>query len=193
MGRKTRLAVLAAVVTGVLALPPGASANTSAAPTSLTFAGNQTVGTTSAPQTVTVQATCTFDLIFCVIPGHFQPGPVFTGPAPGDFAQTNNCGLGFDSPGSCQFSVTFKPTGTGVRTATLDVGSDSSLGGTQPANVSLTGSGVAAPVPPPSTTAPSTTPAPTGQRARAIKKCKKKFPKGPRRTTCIKKAKKQPV
>jgi hypothetical protein len=33
----------------------------------------------------------------------------------------------------------------------------------------------------------------TGSRAAALKKCKKKFPKGPRRTKCIKKAKKLPV
>jgi sugar lactone lactonase YvrE len=53
------------------------------------------------------------------------------------------------------------------------------------------------PAPPPTT--PST-PAPvpttstiTGQRAAALKKCKKKFPKGPRRTKCIKKAKKLPA
>jgi DNA-binding beta-propeller fold protein YncE len=37
------------------------------------------------------------------------------------------------------------------------------------------------------------TPGPTGDRARAKKRCKKKFPKGPKRTKCIKKAKKLPV
>jgi RTX calcium-binding nonapeptide repeat (4 copies) len=41
--------------------------------------------------------------------------------------------------------------------------------------------------------AASLVPQPTGQRAAAIKKCKKKFPKGPRRTKCLKKAKKLPV
>jgi hypothetical protein len=35
--------------------------------------------------------------------------------------------------------------------------------------------------------------APTGQRAAAKRRCKKKFPKGPRRTKCLKKAKKLPV
>jgi hypothetical protein len=34
---------------------------------------------------------------------------------------------------------------------------------------------------------------PTGQRAAAIKKCKKKFPKGPKRKKCIKKAKRLPI
>jgi PKD repeat protein len=33
----------------------------------------------------------------------------------------------------------------------------------------------------------------TGQRAAAKKRCKKKFPKGPRRTKCLKKAKRLPV
>jgi hypothetical protein len=187
MRRKILLAGLAAVVAGVLALPPGASADTSAGPTNLTFPGNQTVGTTSAPRTVFVQVTCTLEVIGCNIQGVYQRSPVITG----DFAQTNTCPFTLTSPGSCTFSVTFTPTAIGVRTGTLDVGSDISLGGAQPNNVSLTGSGVAAPVAAPVTTAPST--APTGQRARAIKKCKKKFPKGPRRTKCIKKAKKLPV
>jgi glycine rich protein len=42
----------------------------------------------------------------------------------------------------------------------------------------------------------ATTPAPlgpTGQRAAAIKKCKKKFAKGPKRTKCIKRAKRLPA
>jgi tripartite motif-containing protein 71 len=50
---------------------------------------------------------------------------------------------------------------------------------------------------PPSTTLSTLTPPPTssftGLRALAIKKCKKKFPKGPRRTKCIKKAKRLPL
>jgi hypothetical protein len=38
-----------------------------------------------------------------------------------------------------------------------------------------------------------TTSAPTGKRAAAKKRCKKKFPKGPKRAKCLKKAKKLPV
>jgi tripartite motif-containing protein 71 len=55
------------------------------------------------------------------------------------------------------------------------------------------------PLPPCTATPPagggSTPPAaaPTGQRAAAKKRCKKKFPKGPRRTKCLKKAKQLPV
>jgi hypothetical protein len=44
--------------------------------------------------------------------------------------------------------------------------------------------------PPPSATTAST---PTGQRAAAKKRCKKKFEKGPKRAKCLKKAKKLPV
>jgi hypothetical protein len=40
---------------------------------------------------------------------------------------------------------------------------------------------------------PASAPAPTGQRAAAKKHCKKKFPKGPKRTKCIKKAKRLPA
>jgi len=47
---------------------------------------------------------------------------------------------------------------------------------------------------PPVISPPATTPTvPTGRRAAAIKKCKKKFAKGPRRTKCVKKAKRLPV
>jgi hypothetical protein len=48
---------------------------------------------------------------------------------------------------------------------------------------------------PPETQPPplSTTGAPTGQRAGAKKRCKKRFPKGPKRKKCIKKARKLPV
>jgi hypothetical protein len=44
------------------------------------------------------------------------------------------------------------------------------------------------PAPPP----PGST-GPTGQRAAALKKCKKKFPKGPKRKKCIKRAKRLPL
>jgi hypothetical protein len=54
---------------------------------------------------------------------------------------------------------------------------------------------VGATEPPPAggggTTTPPPSSGPTGRRAAAIKKCKKKFPKGPKRKKCIKKAKKR--
>jgi len=185
MRRKLLLAGLAAVVAGALALPAGASASSSVSPSSLVFNSNQVVGTTSTPQTATVTVSCSIVVIGCAIPGYFVPIPEGVPIITGDFAQTNTCGEVVISPGSCVFSVTFTPTTTGVRTGTLAPGID--LTGSSPSSVSLTGSGVAAPAP------PTITPTPTGQRAAAIKKCKKKFPKGPKRKKCIKKAKKLPV
>jgi hypothetical protein len=176
-------AVLAVAALGVVA--PTAGANSSVAPTSITFASNQTVGTTSAPQTTTVTVSCSFEIGFCLIPGSFVTGPVIAGDS-GDFAQTNTCGTGVTSPGSCTFSVTFHPTATGVRTGTLTTGVD--VTGSSPSDVSLTGSGVAAPAPTPAT--PTTTA--TGQRAAALKKCKKKKSKQARKK-CKKKANKLPV
>jgi hypothetical protein len=55
------------------------------------------------------------------------------------------------------------------------------------------------PLPPPAASTPlppppaTVTPLQTGLRAAAIKKCKKKFPKGPKRKKCIRKAKRLPV
>ena len=140
MGRKTRLAGLAAVAAGVLALSPAsASANSQVAPTSLTFTSNQAVGTTSSPQTATVTVDCSVIIVGCGVFGLFSPVATVTG----DFAQTNTCGTAVISPGSCVFSVTFKPTATGVRIGTLATGVDAT--GSDPDTVSLTGSGIAAP------------------------------------------------
>jgi hypothetical protein len=46
----------------------------------------------------------------------------FKGPDAGDFLQTNNCPHRLLGGRSCQVTVTFKPTATGVRKATLEVG-----------------------------------------------------------------------
>jgi hypothetical protein len=63
----------------------------------------------------------------------------FTGPNAGDFSQTNNCPsqLGWDI--SCTIQVTFTPSATGTRTATLTVASDNAVN--SPKQVSLTGAG----------------------------------------------------
>src|SRR5205814_1730306 len=62
----------------------------------------------------------------------------------GDFAQTNNCGSSVAAAGSCTINVTFKPTATGTRTATVSV-TDNATG--SPQTASLTGSGVASSTP----------------------------------------------
>jgi len=92
-------------------------------PTSLTF-GAQQVGTTSAPQTVTLSNTGASAVSIRSIS------------TSGDFAETNNCGASLAGNSSCTINVTFTPTATGTRTGTLTI-NDSA--GTQ--TVSLTGTG----------------------------------------------------
>jgi hypothetical protein len=83
----------------------------SLSPTSLSF-GNQLVGTTAAPQTVTLSNTGGGPLeITSII-------------ASGDFAQSNNCGGSVAAEASCTINVTFTPTATGARTGTVSITSD---------------------------------------------------------------------
>jgi phospholipase C len=99
-------------------------------PASLTFA-NQAVGTTSAAQVITMtntlpKATITITSI------------TIAGTDPGDFAETNTCGSSLAAGASCTISVTFKPTATGTRTASVSL---SDAGGGSPQTVPLTGTG----------------------------------------------------
>ena len=94
--------------------------------TSLTFAG-QTVGTTSAPKTVTLNNSGDDWLnIISIV-------------ASGDFAQTNKCGKTLAPGANCTLSVTFKPTAAGSRSGTLTI-TDNASPATQ--TVSLLGTGV---------------------------------------------------
>lgn len=96
-------------------------------PGTLTFA-SQTVGTQSTAQTVTLQN-----------PG--GSGLAISGiQASGDFAQTNNCPSSLASLASCTISVTFTPSMTGARQASLVV-TDSAAN--SPQTVALTGMGTA--------------------------------------------------
>jgi hypothetical protein len=101
-------------------------------PTSLSF-GSQVVGTTSAPQTVTLTNNLSTTLTISNIG--------FTGADSGDFAQTNNCGTSVNAGSSCTINVTFDPVASGSRTATLSV-TDSA--GNSPQTVSVSGTGVIA-------------------------------------------------
>jgi hypothetical protein len=98
-------------------------------PTSLTFA-SQTVGTTSAPKTVTLHNNLAAKLTVNSI--------AFAGANPGDFAETNTCDGNVPAKGKCTISVTFTPAATGTRTATLTV-SDSA--NNSPQTASVTGMG----------------------------------------------------
>ena len=91
----------------------------------LTF-GNQTAGTTSPAQNITLTNAGPSTLTFASIV------------ASGDFAQTNNCAAGVLSRASCTISVTFTPTKTGARKGLITL-SDSD--GTSPQKITLTGTG----------------------------------------------------
>ncbi|HLW98990.1 MAG TPA: choice-of-anchor D domain-containing protein [Candidatus Acidoferrales bacterium] len=110
--------------TGAAPGMPGASA----APTSLTFA-SQTVGTTSAAQTVTLSNPGTVALTINGITAN------------GNFGQTNNCGSSLGAGGNCSINVTFTPTGTGSLSGSVSVTSNAT---TSPNNISLSGTGQSA-------------------------------------------------
>ena len=102
----------------------------SLSPSSLSF-GNQPVGATSTPQNVTLTNTGTSPLSIA--------GVGITGQNPGDFTQTNNCGTSVAAGASCTFTVTFTPTASGNRSATLNITDNA---GGSPQHVSLAGTGI---------------------------------------------------
>jgi hypothetical protein len=95
--------------------------------TSLSF-GSVTVGS-SALNTVTLKNVGTTAITISSI--------TIAGADPGDFGQSG-CGGSLAAGVSCTISVTFKPTKTGARSATLKI-ADSAAG--SPQQVSLTGTG----------------------------------------------------
>jgi len=100
-------------------------------PASLTFATTQTLGTTSAAQTVTLTNTGSSSLTVSSI--------VLSGSFAGDFSQTNTCAAPIAGGGSCSINVTFTPTGTGTRAATLLIFYGA---GNSPQPVTLSGTGL---------------------------------------------------
>ncbi|MGC2637763.1 MAG: Ig-like domain-containing protein [Acidobacteriaceae bacterium] len=94
------------------------------------YFGAQYMGTTTAPQTVQLTNVQS-------VPLHISGIPV-TGTNPGDFGVTSACPSTVPPGTSCNLSVTFAPTGTGSRTATLEV-TDDATG--SPQLVQLHGSG----------------------------------------------------
>ncbi len=97
-------------------------------PTSLTFPA-QDVGTTSAPQTVTVDSKGDAPLAISNIS------------ISGDFAETNTCTAPLPLGSSCTISVTFTPTAGGTRNGTLTI-TDNAPG--SPHRISLVGGSGAA-------------------------------------------------
>lgn len=113
----------------------GTAAGVSLTPSSLTFAGLNPGSGPSAPQTVTLQNTGTGPLTILNVS--------ITGSNPSDFAISgNNCPVGPSAtlnPGnSCLINVTFNPTATGSRSASLAVSDDATP---SPQFVALSGTG----------------------------------------------------
>jgi len=98
-------------------------------PGNLNF-GNQTRGTSSQPQTVTLKnvGTGTVNIIKISI----------TGSRVSSFSETNTCGSTLAAGATCTASVTFTPQLTGALTASLTVTDDA---GGSPQNVPLAGTG----------------------------------------------------
>jgi len=109
--------------------PPPPAPVVSLSPTSLTFS-QQNVGSTSAAQTVTLSNTGNASLSISSI--------AIGGTNSGDFAQTKNCGSSVGVGANCTISVTFAPSATGSRSASLTI-TDNASG--SPQTVSLTGTG----------------------------------------------------
>ena len=97
-------------------------------PSSLTYA-SQTVGTTSAAQTLALRNGTSSSLTVNSI--------AVTGTNSGDFGQTNNCGASLAAGASCSISVTFTTT-TGTENVTLTVTDNAA---NSPQTASLTGPG----------------------------------------------------
>jgi len=118
---------------GGSSLPPPSAPIASLSQTSLTF-GQQGTGSTSAAQSVMLSNTGNASLSISSI--------ALSGTNSGDFAQTNNCGTSVGAGANCTINVTFTPSATGSRSASLTI-TDNATG--SPQTLSLTGTGVSAP------------------------------------------------
>jgi hypothetical protein len=98
-------------------------------PKSLTFTG-QAVGSTSAPQTVTLTNSGSATLYISSVT------------ASGDFAQTNTCGASVAVGANCVISVTFTPTAAGNRYGSVTITDNAA---DSPETVLLAGNGSSAP------------------------------------------------
>ena len=101
-------------------------------PDSVSFS-SQFVGTSSAPQTLTLTNAGSTALAISSV-------AVTAGSA---FSETNNCGASLDAGLSCMIFVTFSPTASGTASATLTVTDNAA---SSPQTASLTGTGVSSTV-----------------------------------------------
>jgi hypothetical protein len=110
--------------TGVSAAAPAVTL----VPTTLTFA-SQSIGTTSPTQNINLTNSGEANLVISSI--------TVTGTSASDYRQTNNCPSALTASFSCTISVTFKPTATGTRTASVSISDNV----TPIQTVTLTGTG----------------------------------------------------
>jgi subtilase family serine protease len=93
--------------------------------------GQQNVGSTSAPQVVTLANTGNASLSIASM--------AVSGTNSGDFAQTSNCGGSVAAGSNCTITVTFTPSAAGSRSASLTVSDNA---GGSPQTIGLTGTGL---------------------------------------------------
>jgi hypothetical protein len=120
--------------TGTLSAATGTAPVDGLSPTSLAF-GNQSVGTTSTAQTVTLSNTGNAALSITSL--------ALTGTNASDFAQTNTCGSSVAASANCTISVRFTPSASGSRTASVSI-TDNASGSLQRVSLSGTGTQTAA-------------------------------------------------
>jgi trimeric autotransporter adhesin len=115
---------------------PGGATPLSLSPTTLAF-GSQPVRTTSTARTVTLRNMGIAALRITSL--------AVNGTNSSDFAQTNTCGRSVAAGAHCTISVTFTPSASGNRTASLSIIDNAwSWGRSSPQTVSLSGTGTAA-------------------------------------------------
>jgi hypothetical protein len=110
----------------------GTATLVSLSPTSLAF-GNQSLGTTSAAQALTLSNTGNAALSITSL--------ALTGSNASDFAQTNTCGSSVAAGANCTIAVMFTPSVTGTEAASLSISDNATA---SPQTVSLSGTGTAA-------------------------------------------------
>jgi hypothetical protein len=117
----------------------GTAPGVSLSPATLSF-GSQAVTTASTPQSINLTNTGNASLSICSL--------ALTGANASDFAQTNTCGSALAAGASCTITITFAPTTSGTRTASVTI-ADNAGGSPQTVTLSGTGSAPAVSLSPP--------------------------------------------
>jgi hypothetical protein len=99
-------------------------------PTSVNF-GNQAVGTKSLTKYISLSNKGSVLVSIA--------GITITGTNASDFAEINNCGTSVAAGAKCTLAVTFTPSATGARSASVSIGDN---GGGSPQQVQLKGTGI---------------------------------------------------